>query len=306
MEIKKKNNLKSRGFITIATGHEKYHKMAYVLLKSYRNTTANPERFAVITDKKSRYTAAFDDIVLVKDATKTYMDKIDLLINLPYDETIFIDADCIAYNDLNYYWKAFENSTDMSAFGRIMDLNSEEGWYNKDKLGKLKSKVDYCQDFHGGIYYFRKSKVLNKIYQYCMEISKNYSEYQFKGFQKPADEPIFALAMAATNCKATKSEYKYFAWLRRVKKLKVDFFEKKLSYTVENKRIDDGMLLHFGTSHTILPLYLIESKKVLHFDKYKEKWGITKKIKNYISAYVNGCGLLIKHAWKLFNKRNNI
>ena len=199
------------------------------------------------------------------------MDKIDLLINLPYDETIFIDADCIAYNDLNYYWKAFENSTDMSAFGRIMDLNSEEGWYNKDKLGKLKSKVDYCQDFHGGIYYFRKSKVLNKIYQYCMEISKNYS-----------------------------------AWLRRVKKLKVDFFEKKLSYTVENKRIDDGMLLHFGTSHTILPLYLIESKKVLHFDKYKEKWGITKKIKNYISAYVNGCGLLIKHAWKLFNKRNNI
>ena len=35
------------------------------------------------------------------------MDKIDIMRYSPYDETIFIDSDCIAFNDLNAYWKDF-------------------------------------------------------------------------------------------------------------------------------------------------------------------------------------------------------
>ncbi len=95
----------SRGFITIATGDKKYHEMAKTLVRSYKLTSASPVRFGVITDEADDKFEEFDDVVLIKDATCSYMDKIDIMRYSPYDETIFIDSDCIAFNDLNIYWK---------------------------------------------------------------------------------------------------------------------------------------------------------------------------------------------------------
>lgn len=97
----------SRGFITIATGDKKYHEMAKTLVRSYKLTSASPVRFGVITDDADDKFEEFDDVVLIKDATRSYMDKIDIMRYSPYDETIFIDSDCIAFNDLNIYWKDF-------------------------------------------------------------------------------------------------------------------------------------------------------------------------------------------------------
>lgn len=97
----------SRGFITIATGDKKYHDMAKTLVKSYKLTSKEPVRFAVITDDANDKFVEFDDVVVIKDATRSYMDKIDIMRYSPYDETKFIDSDCIAFNDLNAYWKDF-------------------------------------------------------------------------------------------------------------------------------------------------------------------------------------------------------
>lgn len=97
----------SRGFITIATGDKKYHEMAKTLVRSYKLTSSSPVRFGVITDDANEKFEEFDDVVLIKDATRSYMDKIDIMRYSPYDETIFIDSDCIAFNDLNIYWKDF-------------------------------------------------------------------------------------------------------------------------------------------------------------------------------------------------------
>lgn len=84
----------SRGFITIATGDKKYHEMAKTLVRSYKLTSASPVRFGVITDEADDKFEEFDDVVLIKDATCSYMDKIDIMRYSPYDETIFIDSDC--------------------------------------------------------------------------------------------------------------------------------------------------------------------------------------------------------------------
>ena len=68
----------SRGFITIATGDKKYHEMAKTLVRSYKLTSASPVRFGVITDEADDKFEEFDDVVLIKDATCSYMDKIDI------------------------------------------------------------------------------------------------------------------------------------------------------------------------------------------------------------------------------------
>lgn len=277
---------KYKGFITIATGSEKYHKMAYTLMLSYKLTSENPYRFAVITDKETSYTEYFDDVIIVENATKTYMDKIELLINSPYKETIFIDADCIAFNDLNKYWDYFKNASDFSAFGRILPLDARDGWFDKDKLGKYKNNINNSIDIHGGIYFIRKGDICNKMYDISQDIARNYSNYSFRKFRKPADEPILALAMALLHCVPVKAESNNYAWLRRTSNIKADFFNNKLSYRFDNTDTKDGMLMHFGSSRTIAPLYLIESKKVHFMYKKNKKWNKKDLIKNYTECYI--------------------
>ena len=85
----------TKGFITIATGDERYYRMARTLLRSYRQTCAEPVRFAVIADRENEYTAEFDDVVILEKPTNSWMDKLQLLQCCPYDENIFIDADCL-------------------------------------------------------------------------------------------------------------------------------------------------------------------------------------------------------------------
>lgn len=297
---------KYSGFITIATGSEKYHKMAYTLMISYKLTSENPYRFAVITDKETTYTDCFDDVIVIEDATKTYMDKVALLINSPYRETIFIDADCIAFNDLNKYWDYFKNASDFSGFGRILPLDAKDGWFNKDNLGKYKDKISNILDVHGGIYFIRKGDICNQMYNISQDIVRNYNEYSFRRFKKPADEPILALAMALTKCLPVKSKSNNYAWLRRTSNIKADFFSKKLNYRFDNTDTEDGMLMHFGSSRTIAPLYLIESKKVHFMNEYGRKWNKGEMVKNYIQCYVKAFLNCISYFWKKVLKSINI
>lgn len=292
-----------KGFVTIATGSKKYHKMAYILMSSYKLTSNNPYRFAIITDKETEYTDKFDDVIIVKNATKTYMDKIDLLINSPYKESIFIDADSIIYNDLNKYWDIFEKSSDFSAFGRILPIDNKDGWFSFEKSGKYKDEINNILDIHGGIYYLRKGEICNKIYEVSQEIIKNYDDFSFRKFKKPADEPILALAMEINNCNPIVSETKNYAWLRRTKKIKADFFRNKLKYRFGDKFTDEGMLMHFGTSNTIMPLYLIESKKVLFLQEKGREWNIFERNFNYILSYLKSFFLIAIFCYiKIFKK----
>ena len=97
----------TKGIITIATGNERYYKMALYLLYSLR--ISNPEmKMAIITDKQNLCTNEFDDVVILEEPHKSYLDKLDLLIRCPYDENIFIDADSLVFSNIDYLWKCFE------------------------------------------------------------------------------------------------------------------------------------------------------------------------------------------------------
>ena len=77
-----------RGFITIATGKEEYYRMAAYLVRSYRRFSHDPLPFAILCDRENEYTALFDDVILYpNEATNSYLDKLDLGLYLPYNET---------------------------------------------------------------------------------------------------------------------------------------------------------------------------------------------------------------------------
>ena len=61
----------TKGFLTIATGNEKYFILAKNLLNSYRYFSEKPLPFAIITDRYNQYTDEFDNTIILDKATSS-------------------------------------------------------------------------------------------------------------------------------------------------------------------------------------------------------------------------------------------
>jgi hypothetical protein len=192
----------SIGFFTVATGDEHYYKIARNLLRSYRHFTKNTLPFAILADRENAYTREFDRTILLDSPTNSYLDKLKLYEYLPYDISVFIDADCLAYGDLNEIFEHFREADDFCCYGRVLPLEDQTGWFNYADLGELQSRVSYCVGLHGGIYYIRRSEKAAAVFDTAREIAADYKKYNFKGhFSTPGDEPILALSMALQGCR---------------------------------------------------------------------------------------------------------
>ena len=93
------NNKKlPKGFITLAFG-KRYRKLAKNLLISYK-FGKNSLPFCVITDKNDCHLKGFDIIKVVTPPDKGYFNKIYLDTFSPFNETIFIDAYCLIFDNI--------------------------------------------------------------------------------------------------------------------------------------------------------------------------------------------------------------
>ena len=188
--------MKTRGYVTIATGSEKYYKLAKQLLMSYRKYAVDGLPFALICDRENEYTQDFDNVVVVTDVHKSYLDKLQLHRWAPYDETIFVDADSLFLADPAGLWEDFKTCGDVSCYGWCFPLHSNKGWYYVDGCGAYKDEIEYEISLHGGIYFLRKGEVCNAVFNKALELAENYHKYAFADFSEPADEPVLALSMA--------------------------------------------------------------------------------------------------------------
>ena len=117
----------TRGFITIATGGDWYYQLAENLLLSYRLFSEKPMPFAILCDRENEHTKRFDQTIVFTPTGKPFFDKFELLRLAPFDETIFIDADCLAYRDLNEFWDFFAGADDVSGAGYNVPADSDRG-----------------------------------------------------------------------------------------------------------------------------------------------------------------------------------
>ena len=269
----------TKGFITLATGNERYFKLASNLLKSYRFFSKNPLPFAIIADHHNKYTDEFDEVIILEDAKSSYMDKLSILINCPFDETIFIDADCLAYQDLNEYWDFYDFSYSLTCFGVSNSLNFKNGWFKKEDVGKYGDQISFIPSMHGGCYFIKRSHECQKIYDLAMEINTKYYQYKFKYFDDPADEPILALCMAVFNCHPIE--------MKTINPIvfypAVTNFESNInfginSYTAKNKTIKNSYLVHWQNYFTTRALYKTEVDR-LNF-LYENNLGTFSKLKS--------------------------
>lgn len=240
-----------KGFITIATGNEEYYCLARNLLHSYHYFCKQPLPFAILCDRENKYADEFDDVILFENgASNSYLDKLSLGKYLPYDTTIFIDADCLAYGDLNRLFDYFKDADDFSCFGRVLPLEDKTGWFEYYNLGSLKEKVSYVVGLHGGIYYMRKGEICRRVFDSANKFVPDYSKFKFKGkFDTPGDEPLVALSMAVNNCQpiAFQREAICCYW-EYIDCMLIDITEGRAR--VERDPKGDTILLHWGTRYT--------------------------------------------------------
>lgn len=254
----------TRGFITIATGNEKYYHLARNLLLSYKLFCDEPLPFAIMCDRENEITALFDQVVLLEHPLNAFWDKFELLVRAPFDETIFIDADCLAFADLNEYWDYFAKADDFTGCGTNYPIDSEKGLFQDGELGEYNGRAQWKPDIHGGLYFIRKGPVCDAIYRDCQYIAQHRAEFRWPDFCAPnADEPVFCLAMAANGCHAIDAAPSNYGIPWEVTEMDVDIFTGKCTYATDwHPRVAQGHMIHWSVRYCSKPLYLFEVEKL--------------------------------------------
>lgn len=268
-----------RGFCTIATGSHEYSHLAYNLLMSYRRFSKKGYPFTVFTDKKNDLLEHFDQVVELPKTQNGFLDKLLIFELCPYEETIFIDADSLAYGDLGDYFEFFQNADDVSCLGEVHPADSIRGWFRKEDAINYYPNLQYTVWLHGGIYYVRKTSKVKLFYKTCREIEQIYKEifFRFKYLTEPADEPIVALAMAIHGMKPIEGSPEILAFYRDSQIKKIDIVSGKLAYHVDLGSTENGLLVHWATANTRKALYRTEARKLSYIlrkpsNRYSLKW----------------------------------
>lgn len=287
----------THGFITIATGDEQYYRMAVNLLCSYRYFTGSALPFAVLADRENEYTAEFDDVRLFPEARRNYLDKLGMFDLLPYDVNIFIDADCLAYGDLNVLFDVFDSADDFSCFGRVLPLDDKTGWFEYENLGELRPRVTNVIGLHGGIYYMRRTEKCREVFDTAMSLVPDYAKYKFKGrFATPGDEPLIALGMALCGCRPIPHDQMYILcyWEH----------EGRMKLSVSRGSARDKMsgqntiLVHFGTRFTKEPLYKKQIADLCTLSGGKPRVGLIAHAVTYgIGSFALAVRRFLRRAW---------
>ena len=261
----------TRGLITIATGNKYYYELAKNLLISYRLKSANPLPFAIIAEEENEYTELFDDVILTTEAKRSFLDKFLLLKLCPYDETIFCDADILAYGDLNKYWELFQGATDFSSLGENCGLYENRAWYNKEDIWKYGNSIEYKCRVHMGVCFIRKSDTLMKLYYDCLDIVNNYDKLMISKHRDSVDEVAIAIAMPMNQMQAVDEHSEMMVTVPCATSLDADIYTGRLSYTTQwGKTVkENSLLIHFGTIHTKAPLYRFEVRSINYLLKKK-------------------------------------
>lgn len=274
-----------KGFVTIATGQERYYIMARNLLRSYRDNCVEPMNFALIADAENEYTQEFDKVIILENPTCSWMDKIELLKRCPYDENIFIDADCLIYRDINFLWELFNDADDFSCFGKALPLDSQEGWFTKE--AEKDYSIHFITHLHGILYFIRRGKTIDQMYILCQQIISNYDAVTFKAFNRTlADEPVFALAMAVMNLYPIPRKPEYYCFVPFATSIQSNYLKRSVLFeNPTDGKIKKCCIVHWGNQNTQFAKYRCDSKKLNFY--YNCELSVGKKIKGWFLYQLN-------------------
>lgn len=156
----------ARGFLTLATGRVGFLEMAVDMALSLRDHTELP--IGVATDRplaglvKSRYASVFDHATVVSDR---FLDgrvrKYGVAEASPFEETVFVDADCLVLAPLDHLFDALGDH-DVAMLGEQLtrDDDDRHHGFSTRRLMKRFDLERYLKT-NSGVFAFRRTPAID-------------------------------------------------------------------------------------------------------------------------------------------------
>ena len=191
----------SQGYITLATGPRQYLEMAINLLLSLKHNDPKREVCLVI-DEGSKLPPEYQNLVqnvaylTPKEGFHGCLNKLRLHELSPFDETMFVDADCLLVkNDMDRHWEKFKCDGFNIAGGKV----THGHWYNFNVENVIRALgIPYMVKMNSGVFYFRKGDLTNQFFETTHQlVSKHHKTLGtfHRNKLQLADEPFIGAAM---------------------------------------------------------------------------------------------------------------
>ena len=154
-----------RGFLTLATGHESFLEMAVDMALSLREHTTLP--VGVATDPSlevvvhERFPAVFDEITPVgRRFLEGRVRKYGLASASPFDEAVFVDADCLVLGSLDHLFDALREH-DVAMLGEQLTRDDDENHHGFSTRRLMERfDLDRYLKTNSGVFAFRREPAL--------------------------------------------------------------------------------------------------------------------------------------------------
>lgn len=199
-----RNVRKKRGVITIALGHAAYRRQALALRRSICLHNRDLP-IGVLTDRDEPDLLEFDHVILANpDKGGALRQKLCLDEYTPFDQTLFIDSDCLVTRSLDAVFAVLG----AEPFGITADPIHEGIWYRNVPgwLAQLGAEsIPMCSS---GVFAFRSDQLASAFFRSAREFYDRYDEYDIpKTHHHPSDEPAISMAMIRHGLPGVKKDF---------------------------------------------------------------------------------------------------
>jgi hypothetical protein len=188
----------SRGVLTLAYGHKRFVEQAKSLGLSLELHAPQLPR-AIVTDSADpELRTIFTEVIPYCPGwgsgvrQKIYLDRYS-----PYEETLFVDSDCLALGNLDAFWTAFAGQYFGVPGYRYLRKGSVDPYIDVDRVLEH-FRLSALPKFNGGTYYFTRSAEATAFFDTARGILDNWRELGLSAFRRngPGDEAVYSIAMA--------------------------------------------------------------------------------------------------------------
>lgn len=187
----------SIGFLTMAFGPKKYIRQADTLALSIKRHM--PQFKLAIVTNNAVDNSLYDYVIPMRAfETAGTIHKIDIYDYSPFDETLFIDSDCVVAREFESEFEEIRKYDFSPVVSRYLFHGDHDLWL--ENVGAAIDRVGGSKfpKFNGGIYFFRRGPFAAEVFRRAREIKERASELGIKSFDSagPGEETLIGLALS--------------------------------------------------------------------------------------------------------------
>jgi hypothetical protein len=187
-----------RGIVTLAYGHERFVEQARSLAHSLELHAPQLHRTLITDSDNPEIRRLFTEVISHRPEygsgvrQKLFLDQYS-----PYEETLFIDSDCLVLGNLDTFWSAFAGQNFGVPGFRSLHKGSVDPYIDVDHVLET-LHLTAIPKFNGGTYYFHRSPQTNQFFTTARNILDSWHTLGLREFRRdgPGDEAVYAIAMA--------------------------------------------------------------------------------------------------------------